>query len=163
MSRLDDLCGTENVTINAVRLPSEREGKTGFLRFHVTLTYQGRTIETPYSMGQGHIKVPASVALNDRSVDGAAYVQKVLADPGRHNGPLPTAADVLHSLISDASCYEDSSDLEDFAANFGGEIKSMADAKKIERSYMECGETAKKLKRFLGERLADFQDAASDH
>jgi hypothetical protein len=170
---LAELCDRHGITLEAVRLPSKREGKIGFLRFHVTIRRGPLAIESEYSMGEGHIKVPASVGPRG-SVDGAAYVAAILAKPDGvraggsvvgaiHSGPLPTAADIVASLISDASCYEDSRDLEDFAANFGGEIKIIADAKKIEASYLACGETAKRLRSFLGADLEAFQEAARDY
>jgi hypothetical protein len=171
---LQELCDREGVTMDVTRLPSVWEGRTGFLRFFCVLKRGGATLEVPsYQMGEGHIVVPDSVGPR-RSVDGAAYVAAILAKPNGvrvggsvigslHVGPLPSVADVVASLVFDADCWESSRDIEDFAANYGGEIKSLADAKRIEASYLACAETAKRLRAFLGGKLAEFQEAARDY
>jgi hypothetical protein len=162
---LQELCDREGVTMDVTRLPSVWEGRTGFLRFFCVLKRGGATLEVPsYQMGEGHIVVPDSVGPR-RSVAGAEYVKAVLASPGfsLRPGPVPSVADVVASLVCDADCWESSRDLEDFAANYGGEIKSLADAKRIEASYLACAETAKRLRAFLGGKLAEFQEAARDY
>lgn len=58
----------------------------------------------------------------------------------------PTAVDVLNSLRVDASSYDDSTDFEDFAANLGMSDDSITAL----TAYKACGDTRKRLVRFLG-------------
>jgi hypothetical protein len=59
----------------------------------------------------------------------------------------PNQLDVLSSLLSDASCYENSSSFEDFCSDLGYN----SDSRKAEKIYQACEKNAKKLKQFLGD------------
>lgn len=58
----------------------------------------------------------------------------------------PKIEDVLDSLTTDASCYEEALNFEDFASNLGYDT----DSRKAERIYHLCGDMAKRLRFFLG-------------
>lgn len=64
----------------------------------------------------------------------------------------PTAADVLESLLSDASSIENGNDFEDWASNYGFN----PDSRKAEAIYKATVKQTNKLRRLLGD---DF-DAA---
>lgn len=58
----------------------------------------------------------------------------------------PTVEDVLNSLRVDASSYDDAADFEDFAAQLGMSDDSITAL----TAYKACGDTRKRLVRFLG-------------
>lgn len=59
----------------------------------------------------------------------------------------PTAADILNSLASDASGYEDARSFEDWCSEYGYDT----DSRKAENIYRTIGKQAKQLKQFLGD------------
>lgn len=73
-------------------------------------------------------------------------------------GKKPSKKDCIYALITDASCYESSRDLRDFAENFGYETR--ADA---ERAYKSCARTAEALKRVFGADLRLFEKELEDY
>ena len=65
----------------------------------------------------------------------------------------PNVADVLSSLILDASCGDQS--FEDFCSDFGYD----EDSRKAERTWRDCTAMTPRVKRFLGERFEAFTSA----
>jgi hypothetical protein len=59
----------------------------------------------------------------------------------------PDVMEVLDSLASDASTYENCRGFEDWAGEYGYDT----DSRKAEKIYNQIGEVARKLKSFLGE------------
>lgn len=73
----------------------------------------------------------------------------------------PTVVDVMASLLLDASAFQDSTDIDDFADNLG--ITKVSQAVKI---YRACEETYYKLMDLLGGNLEDldeFMEAANEY
>lgn len=71
----------------------------------------------------------------------------------------PTAADVLYSLISDASGVESGQSFEDWCNEFGSD----PDSRKAEKSYKECQSIALRLRWFLGSLYDAAKLAAQDY
>jgi hypothetical protein len=67
----------------------------------------------------------------------------------------PDPADVLSSLMLDASGYENAETFEEWAADYGFD----ADSRKAEALYKQVGTLTRKLKRFLGD---DFDATATE-
>jgi hypothetical protein len=68
----------------------------------------------------------------------------------------PTAADVLHCLLSDASCGADT--FEDFCGNLGYDT----DSRKSLETYLICQKTGVELRRLLGEHYSAVLKASQD-
>lgn len=64
----------------------------------------------------------------------AAVDYVLINDKDLINAIMPDLKDVEHSLVSDAECYESSSDFEDFCVNFGYDN----DSQKAEKIYNAC-------------------------
>jgi hypothetical protein len=92
-----------------------------------TLKYKGHRLTVPFFQGYGH------------------------------NGEEPTAAGVLHCLISDTSCGEQS--FEELCSEFGYDT----DSRKHHKTWKACVSIAKKLHKFLGEDFDVFEEAAQDY
>jgi len=69
----------------------------------------------------------------------------------------PTAADVLHSLISDAE--GDTSSFEAWASDYGYDV----DSRKAEQIYKAVKRSATKTKSFLRNDFEEFAEAARDY
>jgi len=67
----------------------------------------------------------------------------------------PTAADVLSSLVLDASSYENAGSFEAFVADLGYDEDSRA----AERVYKACGKMAPRVRKLLGEHFDAFAGA----
>ena len=70
----------------------------------------------------------------------------------------PTAADVLHCLISDAQSVGFSNGFEDWATSFGYD----PDSRKAEKTYSDCVDSAVKVRKFLGKDFDAFAKACED-
>lgn len=68
-----------------------------------------------------------------------------------HTGE-PNVRDVLDSLVSDAQAYQTASSFEDFADEFGYD----RDSRRAERTYLACGDLAKRLLAFLDNNPQEF-------
>lgn len=64
-----------------------------------------------------------------------------------HNGKAPDVSEVLDSLMSDSSYFENARDFEDFASELGYD----PDSRKAFRLFQICGRQAARLRKFLGE------------
>lgn len=79
----------------------------------------------------------------------------LFGESGRFNArevalPLPDFADVLYGLLRDSDAY-DSDAFEEWADNYGYDT----DSRKAEKIYEACRETARDLRRVLGQKLID--------
>ena len=88
-----------------------------------------------------------------RYVDGKKRTISVDFFCGMAWNAEPRAADVLSSLVSDASSVHES--FEDWCANYGYDT----DSRKAERTYKACQELAPKVLRFLGDEADLFAGA----
>jgi hypothetical protein len=70
---------------------------------------------------------------------------------------LPTAADVLACLLSDATAIH--STFEDWATDLGYNPDSI----KALSTYLQCQKTATQLRNFLSKDYNEFEQAASEH
>lgn len=71
-----------------------------------------------------------------------------------HHGAEPGAAEVMGCLLSDADCYENAQDIDDFANEFGYDKPSAAI-----KAYKGCERIGKRLDRFLGSLFETFRNA----
>jgi hypothetical protein len=67
----------------------------------------------------------------------------------------PNAADVLESLMLDASGYDNAQDFAEWASEYGYN----EDSRTAERLYRQVGTLTRKLKRFLGD---DYDETATE-
>ena len=125
-----------------------------------TLSFQGRTMNTPYKCGVGHIEHKLGGFYSTRKTGfvrpPAGFPMPRGVKPTIYNSEQlwikptqPKAADVLSSLLLDACSYDNACNLEDFCTEFG----YSEDSRKAEGIYRACGETAKALRHFLGAEL----------
>ena len=63
----------------------------------------------------------------------------------------PKFEDVMENLIMDSSSYRDSRDVEDFAANFGYELETAEDRRRVGGIYNACKSMDERLTAFLGD------------
>lgn len=146
---LAEWLATHPVTMVLLAGPYESTDDDGWKHdaYRVRLIWGDRTPEKrtspeiPYRMGVGHRK------------------------PGRRNPmtgvrdekplPQPPLEYVLDGYVSDASCYDEARDFNDFAANLGYDT----DSRKAEATYRACGEILRWLTTFVGGR-AEFEKLA---
>lgn len=149
------------------------------IAYTVRLEYKGRSvIETGYSLGVGHVKVPKRwedqpagltsdevCAFNTlRNNPHAQLKDKALharfaAKLAKAQKVAPTLANVLHSLISDGEAYFDALSFEDFAANYGYDV----DSRKAEATYRKCDEIGRALARGIPtDTLAKAREIVSE-
>lgn len=106
--------------------------KTAFA-YQVQLHRAERTLTTDFWCGSGHVELVR----------------------GKQAPKPPTAADVLASLLSDASTAADLS-FEDWAADLGMD----SDSRKALDTYQACKDTAVRLRTFLGADYDAFVEAS---
>ena len=70
----------------------------------------------------------------------------------------PTAADVLHCLISDTQSVENSNGFEDWATSLGYD----PDSRKAEKIYNDCVASSTKVRKLLGKDFDAFAKARED-
>lgn len=122
--------GTDRRHLRSIKPVKDDDGWEHFA-WTVHLKRKDETMTVPYRMGTGH----------------ATIVRALSWEAADHLIPTPPKVeDVLDSLALDASAYENARGFEDFAGDFGYDT----DSRKAERMYLECGETAKRLRFFLG-------------
>lgn len=83
----------------------------------------------------------------------------VLYSMGAAHTGEPNAADVVHSILSDASIADSAGSFEDFCSDLGYDNDSI----KALKSYKACVRMAKKTAQFFGDDLQTFQEAAQDY
>lgn len=67
----------------------------------------------------------------------------------------PTAADVLHCLVSDTTGVDSARSFEEWAGDFGYDT----DSRKAEAVYLKCEEQGVEVHAFLGNLFNDFANA----
>ena len=75
-------------------------------------------------------------------------------------GEVPTCADVMSCLLSDASCYESEPNIDDFAANFGGEKTPIS---QTIAAFKACKNRARSLRNFWGGAYDAVQEASGEY
>lgn len=75
-----------------------------------------------------------------------------------HKNP-PTAADVLLCLITDAECYDNATDLDDFAQDYCVGMK----VSRVLAMYEACRKMSADIRVFLGDDFDMFQSAAANY
>lgn len=123
--------------------------------FTVTLTMGEKKYPEaiPYKMG---VTPPTRPRRGESEYDLGR--RRVKEDKER-DARVPAAADLVHSLLSDASCYDCAGDFKGFCADLGYSTDSI----KARDIYFACGEASKRIKAFLGPLLAEFEEAARDY
>jgi hypothetical protein len=88
---------------------------------------------------------------------GAARVlQTPYWQDSAHKGP-PTAADVVYSLVSEASCVTGS--FEDYCSDMGDD----PDSRRAKRTYDSIKAMKPRLEKFFGDELAEVVEACADY
>jgi hypothetical protein len=151
---------TLGITIEAKFIPHDTPaGETPMLRWNISVRRNGKEFHsTEYSAGCAHApeyqKAKAlTAAVKAECETGIVYGSRI----GKAVPP-PPAADVIHSLLLDASNTDER--FEDWAANYGFD----PDSRKAERMYRACQETAAALRRaFDRDELAALETAFQDY
>lgn len=142
--------------------------KSPSLNWRVTFSRNGRTLETDYMQGIGHLP---GYDHSRKDVDYRRYITHVvetgnalppLRDPGKvsrsHHVDTPTLADVLHCLLIDAEAI-DTGSFEEWAENYGYDT----DSRKAEGIYRACLEIGLNLCAILGDELiSKLREALQD-
>lgn len=104
--------------------------------YDVTLSFEGRKIETKFKCGFAHCQ--------RRLLNGVgSWIEKPIP---------PSVSDVLHCLILDAEACE--SDFEDWCVNFGYDT----DSRKALDLYMACQKSGKEIKKLLGSKFESLRN-----
>jgi hypothetical protein len=74
----------------------------------------------------------------------------------------PTTVDVLDCLLSDAAGYENATDLDDWAAEYGYNLDEPPDRAHTRRIYRQVERQTEKLRSFLGDDYQMFLYAERD-
>lgn len=74
-------------------------------------------------------------------------------------GIKPTVADVMHCLLTDASCYEGETNIDSFAANFAEGLP----VSRVLEIYAGCKKASEDMRRFWGADYDKAQEAASEY
>lgn len=140
MSPLSEVCRLHSVKIESICtdgsvLPSNFKDSVPYIS---VLTHQGRKIIVPFYMGKGHV----------RTIGG-----KVAYIAGKVQYLSPSAADVISSLLCDASCS--SSSFSDFCANMGMD----EDSRSGKKLYRACKKSSEKIHYLLGDDFDEFVNA----
>lgn len=138
-----------NVKVNSLRVEPGDESNWKHARFSVNVQINGKPFQAFYSMGEGHQRIFR--AKPDRRHE-SNWIEEV-------KYPDPERADVIYSLISDASLFEDSTDIDDFAANYCEGRKFS----QVRESWEACEKTAKYLRLAFGGDFDAVREAFSDY
>jgi hypothetical protein len=154
-----DILNTLGITIDATFIPHDTPaGEAPALRWRISVRRNGREFHaTDYSAGCAHApeykKAKAlTAAVKAECETGIRYGSRTVPVPP------PPAADVVHSLLMDASGTDDR--FEDWAANCGFDPDSRA----AERMFNACRDTAAALRRtFTAYELTALETAFVDY
>jgi len=156
LSELDALCQAKGLTIESmlVRKPIDRNArgtdwKRSAYELSVTLTYQGRTLQTEYWMGHGNETYPFIPGIPASDTSSFAKGQR----QARAIAPRPSAGDVLSSLIMDSQACNET--FEDWCSELGENSDSITS----QALYHACQRIGKKVHALLGADFATFQNA----
>ena len=155
-----DILNTLGVDIEATYVPHKTAaGESPTLRWIVSVRRNGRPFyETTYSAGCAHS--PEYMRHGGRVTSAVVSECETGVVYGTHATPVPPpdAADVVHSLIMDASTTDE--EFEDWASNYGYD----PDSREAERIYKACRLTAAALRRaFTRDELTQLEEAFSDY
>jgi hypothetical protein len=138
------------------------DGRTPF-RWKVTITYQGKTYKTWFTMGAGY--VCSSIGGPNRQFDWFTLQDKL---KGIRWGELrkemlqampPALPQVLDALHSDCSCYDNNPTWATFASDFGYNVDSIRE-KKV---FKACRKAWGKLSNLFGPTVfAEFLQITDD-
>jgi hypothetical protein len=124
--------GIEPRTLVAKKTVKDEAGWEHYA-WSVTLVHGRETITSPFRTGIG---------LSTRKFSD--YTSKWVVTP-----KPPSVADILDSMASDSSGWENARDFDDWASDYGYDT----DSRKAHHTYEIVGDQAKRLKAFLGREL----------
>jgi hypothetical protein len=178
MKTIQQFIDEHKITMKSERISSRTDlaadqwDKEAF-HFLITIQYNDRDYEFPYSMGSGHkvLKPWSELAgwrkfySNTLGMSGTKKDYERLADqfykPRRqyevelralmYHAPEPKLADVLNCLALDYSCYINSRSFEDWASELGYD----PDSRKAEKIYGAVRDSALNIEQLLGRKLAN--------
>lgn len=137
----------------------DRGNRRMSLNWLVTIFANGAPVlTTDYMAGEGHCPSYKQNAFRSMDYDRALQHECETGRASTVSGKpiLPSLADVMHSLLLDASAI-DCATYEDWAADFGYD----ADSRKGEAMYRACLDHALRLRRALGDAiLQQLREAA---
>jgi hypothetical protein len=110
--------------------------------YAVVLTFQGRTMSSPFKCGSGHAR--------KSRVDYGTTREAMIPVP-------PSAADVLYSLISDSDACDKA--FEEWAGDLGYDT----DSRKALATYLECQRLGREVRAFLAGDYDGFETASREH
>lgn len=143
------LAGIPGLTLSAVYGGFDTDEGWSHFKWTVALAYKGAGFATSYRTGLGHAKPAHGVTVHGDLVDtpkGAMRHEQAARDGYLRPTP-PAIADVVYSLVSDASSSEQT--FEDWCAEFGYD----SDSRKALATYLECQATRTKLLALFGAEL----------
>lgn len=152
---VDNYLSELGVTFNAQYLgETTRDDNWKCDEYRITFTRGTVEIKTDYYMGTGHRK-PVKGAPTDSGRGNTLFREQW---EKKYFKPIPPmAADVLYSLILDASAIDES--FEDWAANFGYDT----DSRKALSTYNQCCEIGQKMRRlFTSDEREKFAELTQD-
>jgi len=134
-----------------IREKEDNGKKWRHVRYSVSLARDGKSYGDPFVYRMGLQDPPRGYGKGGFGKETAQYDRYLKTR-------VPDAASVVGSLMCDASCYESARDFADFCADFGHSTDSI----RARDTYHACGETAKRIRAFLGDLFDKFQEAARD-
>ncbi len=151
-TELEKAVSSLGITLNAkhlqcVMLPkTTKQDKWSHDAWEITLSYQGREMTTSYHTGLGHRTHFPNVKKRGTTYSGplgdANSIEKATA-MGYTKPVTPDVADVVFSLVMDASCGEYT--FNDWCSEFGYDT----DSRKALDTYLQCQENSVKVRKLL--------------
>jgi hypothetical protein len=155
-----EILNTLGVTIDATFIPHDTPaGETPTLRWRLSVRRNGREFHaTDYSAGCAHAPEYKKAKALTAAVKAECETGILYGDRLGRPVPPPPVADVVHSLLMDASGTDDR--FEDWAANYGFD----PDSRTAERMFNACRDTAAALRRtFTADELTALETAFVDY
>ncbi len=155
-----EILDTLGITIESTFIPHDTpSGETPTLRWKVSVRRSGWEFHsTEYSAGCAHSPEYKKAKALTAAVKSECETGIVYGSRARKAVPPPAAADVVYSLLMDASGTDER--FEDWARDLGYE----PDSRTAERVFNACRETAAALRRAFGrDELAALEAAFGDY
>lgn len=155
-----DILENLGITIAATFIPHDTPaGETPILRWKISVRRNGQEFHsTEYSAGCAHAPEYKRAKALTAAVKAECETGIVYGSRIGKAVPPPAVADVVHSLLLDASNTGER--FEDWAANYGFD----PDSRSADRMYRACQETAAALRRaFDRDELAALETAFQDY
>lgn len=155
MSELSDVLKEIPIEISFtyIGLTTWGDSKTLYDEWRITLSYDNKTLETPYRSGIGH-RVPKKqmFGTKQRGIDlwdspEGMITTEMAAKKGLLVPVDPKVEDVLACLFCDASSANET--FEDWCSNYGYDTDSI----KALDTYLQCQKSRKDLIKMLGHEL----------